>query len=91
MKGKGTERLAEIRDGWHWRLSGVDSALLAGQLHRQQNGNSLSLRNARHKCHGFVSHWLDLCVADREDTLESQLAILDPDWLHRGLHDLFQL
>jgi fluoride exporter len=25
------------------------------------------------------------------DSLESQLAILDPNWLHRRLHDLFQL
>src|SRR5208282_2491594 len=83
--------LAEISIRWHWRLSGVDSALLAWQLHRQQNGNSLSLWNARHQCHGFVSYWPDLCVADSEDTLESQLAILDPNWLHRRLHDLFEL
>jgi hypothetical protein len=27
---KGTERLAEIRDGRHWRLSGIASALLVG-------------------------------------------------------------
>ena len=91
MKGKGTERLAEIRDGWYWRLFGIDAAFLAGQLYRQQNGNSLSLRNARDQHHGFISDWPGLCFADRKNPLESELAILDPNWFHRRLHDIFQL
>src|ERR1700685_2041603 len=84
-------RLAEISIGWHWRLSGVDSALLAWHLHRQQNGNPFSLRNLRHQYYGLVSDWLGLCFFGRKDSVESQLAIPHPDCLHRRLHDLLQL
>ena len=45
MKEKGTGRLVEIRDGWNWRVPWVDSAILAGQLHWQQDGNPFPLRD----------------------------------------------
>ncbi len=44
---KGMTSLAEIRDGGRGRLSRFDIAFLAVQLYRQQNGNTVSLRDVR--------------------------------------------
>jgi hypothetical protein len=43
-----TQRDAEILVGGCGRRSGLDFAFLAGRLYRQQNGNTLSLRDPRH-------------------------------------------
>ncbi len=88
MNKKGTERLAEIRDGGRRRLSRFDFALLDGQLYRQQDGNSVSLRDIRDQRYGFVSDWASLCLIDGKNALEPELEILDPNRLHRRLHDI---
>jgi len=88
MNTKGTGRLAEIRDGGRGWLSRFDVALLAGHLYRQQDGNSVSLRDIRDQRYRFVPDWAGVCLIDGKNALESKLAILDPNRVHRGLHDI---
>ena len=88
MNRKGTGRLAEIRDGGRRWLSRFDFALLAGHVYRQQDGNSVSLRDIRDQRYGFVSDRAGVCLIDGKNALESKLAILDSDRVHRRLHDI---
>ena len=88
MNKKGTRQLAEIRVGWRGWLSRFDFALLARQLYRQQDGNPIPLRDIRDQCYGFVPDRARVCLIDGKNALECKLAILDPNWVHRRLHDI---
>jgi len=87
---KGTRRLVEIRVGRRGRLSRFDSTFLGGQLHREQDGNTVSLRDARDQHYRFVPDRLGLRLVDRKNTLEPELAIFDPNRLHWRLYDFFK-
>ena len=88
MNRKGTERLAEIRDGGRRRLSRFDFAVLAGQLYRQPDGNSVPLRDICDQRYGVIPDRAGLRLIDDKNALERKLAIPDPNRLHRGLHDI---
>jgi nucleotide-binding universal stress UspA family protein len=90
MDKKGTNRLAEIRDGRGGRGSRLDAALLAGELYRQQDGNTLSVWNVRHQRYRFFFDRLCICVTNGKNRLEPELALPDPSRVHRRLHDFLQ-
>jgi fluoride ion exporter CrcB/FEX len=53
-------------------------ALLAGQLHRRENGDAISIRNVRNQYFRFVSHWLHPDSPLTEDAPEPNWRYLIP-------------
>src|SRR5215469_14589168 len=90
MNKKGTNRLAEIRHGRGGRSSRLDSALLAGELYRQQDGNTLSVWNFRHQRYWFFFDRFCICPTHGQNRLEPELALPGPNRVHRRLHHFLQ-
>lgn len=88
MNRKGKRRLAEIPDGGRGWLFWFDSSLLAGQLYRQQDGDTFPLRDNGHQHHGLVSDWFRVRAIDCKDALEPKLAVFDSNWFYRRIYNV---
>src|SRR5580658_518160 len=85
---KGMTQIDQVSDGWRRRISRLGFALLAGELYRGEIGRSISLWNFCDQCDGFFPAWHDCDGVGRESALESELAIFNPHWFHRGIYDV---
>ena len=53
--------------------------------------HAVPVRDIRDQLFGFVSDWLYSHASGRKDPLEPQLEIFDTRWVHRCIHNVFDI